>query len=109
MSAIAAAAGFACSLTTNGYIKFPSWLGGLIIQWGSATASTGDGVIATFPIAFPTDCFFAGIGGVNSPDGYVEYVQILSKTLTNMTGVTYTSVSTPSTGTLTFTFITVGR
>lgn len=52
MSAIATAAGFAVSLTTNGYIKFPSFLGGLIIQWGVV----GAGIGATFNVAFPNSC-----------------------------------------------------
>lgn len=48
--------GFAISLTTNGYIKLPSWLGGLIIQWAlSTTAVNGNSnVTVTFPMAFPT-------------------------------------------------------
>ncbi len=51
MAAIATAAGFAMSLSASGYIKFPSWLGSWIVQWGTL-ASTNVGV--GFPIAFPT-------------------------------------------------------
>lgn len=59
MAAIATAAGFSMSLTANGYIKLPSWLGGLIFQWGTLAAITG-GASASFtlPIAFPSTCFF---------------------------------------------------
>lgn len=39
--------GLAISLGSNGYLKMPSWMGGLIIQWG-----TGAGPI-TFPLTFP--------------------------------------------------------
>lgn len=40
--------GFAISLAASGYIKLPSWLGGLIIQWGETQNAT-----VTFPLAFP--------------------------------------------------------
>lgn len=52
-------AGFALSLADSGYIAFPTWMGGLIIQWGAATYagtvdSDGTATAAfTFPIAFP--------------------------------------------------------
>ena len=51
--------GFAISLLANGYIKFPTWLGGLVVQWGRAASSVGPGNSAsiTFPLAFPNNCF----------------------------------------------------
>lgn len=47
--------GFSMSLTTNGYIAFPSWLGGIIFQWGRNIIAAG--VVNTavaLPIAYPT-------------------------------------------------------
>ena len=55
IGAVATAAGFSYSFTTNGYFMFPSWLGGFIIQW--ARGSGGSGTPLYFPIAFPNNCF----------------------------------------------------
>jgi len=58
--------GFQTLKGTNGFIAFPSWLGGLLIQWGTASqvgkASTEIGTAGpvkdvTLPIAFPTAAF----------------------------------------------------
>ena len=55
MSSIATAAGFAVSFGPPGYIKFPSWLGGLIIQFGtSVVAVTGGGASFSYPLTYPT-------------------------------------------------------
>lgn len=48
--------GFQASLTTNGYIKFPAFLGGIVIQWGRAESWDG-GTPYSFPVAFPTAVF----------------------------------------------------
>ncbi len=54
--------GLSYLLGVNGYYVFPTWMGGLIIQWGLASsvgqASTGAGPYrdVTLPIAFPIAC-----------------------------------------------------
>lgn len=46
--------GFAVSLATNGYIKLPSWLSGIIFQWGEITLTGGNSyTTVTLPLAFP--------------------------------------------------------
>lgn len=51
--------GFAISTTTNGYIKLPATMGGLILQWatGPSNPATGEtNFTVNFPIAFPHAC-----------------------------------------------------
>lgn len=55
--------GFLVRLGASGYIVFPSWMGGLIIQWitGSASqaANGGYGDLNLWPLAFPNALFLA--------------------------------------------------
>ncbi|MFY9141560.1 gp53-like domain-containing protein [Sulfuricurvum sp.] len=47
--------GLVYSLGVNGYIKFPTWMGGLIIQWGQTAVITNNTYLnVTLPITLPT-------------------------------------------------------
>lgn len=49
-------------LQQNGYATM---LGGVILQWGSATIAANSALTVTLPITFPVQCFFAGVDGGN--------------------------------------------
>ncbi|MDY7067770.1 hypothetical protein PsexTeo8_42620 [Pseudomonas extremaustralis] len=43
----------------NGYVTFPTWLGGLIIQWGTVPLNDDSITDVTLPISFPNTFFSA--------------------------------------------------
>ncbi|WP_429952388.1 phage tail protein [Aeromonas veronii] len=67
--------GISFMLGSVGYICLPTWMGGIIIQWGTGVgASTYDFGIS-FPIAFPTACWAATVSCDYTPEtGRVGYV-----------------------------------
>lgn len=72
MANIASAAGFAGSLSPNGYLKLPSWLGGWIVQWTKVLNANNVGGATTsvsFPLTFPTACVFAATLGCETAAG----------------------------------------
>ncbi|WP_445494349.1 gp53-like domain-containing protein [Pseudomonas sp. 8(2025)] len=75
--------GFRILLANNGYIVFPGWLGGFVIQWASGVnaAVSGGGIISQdiqFPIPFPN----AVLGG-----------HVTSKYISGTTTVSYEAAS----------------
>jgi microcystin-dependent protein len=75
--------GFAASLTLNGYVVFPSWLGGLIFQWGKVATSVADGEYAVpFPLQFPGNVF-----SLVDTFGYSDAVRINSGTTAQIRNV----------------------
>ncbi|RMQ48640.1 hypothetical protein ALQ04_01966 [Pseudomonas cichorii] len=50
--------GFAMSFTAaSGYVLFPTWLGGLLIQYGRATLAGDTFATLTWPLAWPDACY----------------------------------------------------
>jgi len=56
VTALKLAFGFQVSLSANGYIKMPNWLGGLILQWGRTSTASTDATVV-FSLAFPNSAF----------------------------------------------------
>lgn len=55
--------GFQASLTTNGYLIFPSWFFNLVLQWG--LSPSGSSVVVNYPLQFPTSLFFVMTSDIN--------------------------------------------
>lgn len=100
--------GFAVSLAATGYLALPSWLGGVIFQWGVVASGGGASQAVSFPLAYLNSCAWCGIGRVASGTGAVEYVQIITKTLNGFTAVPYSDVNGPTTGAITFDWFSIG-
>lgn len=84
MLAIATSAGFAISLAVNGYIKFPSWLGGLIIEWGKAEITNpvaNTFYNFTYPLAFPTAAMAVIGANVNSAANSLPSTNVNTNTI----------------------------
>jgi len=71
-------AGFAVLLAPNGYVAFPTWMGGLIIQWGRTPDSSASAdIVVTFPTTFPSEVYSIAFAGDTFP-GTANYNRTLS-------------------------------
>lgn len=103
--------GFAVSLAGNGYIAFPTWMGGLIVQWGSVHAAAGTPSVFletpfSWPIAFPT-AIYAVSSSLTSGNYNADFVNLSleGRTLTGATFIYAGAVSQPSR----YSFIAIGK
>jgi hypothetical protein len=97
--------GFAFSFQPNGFIAFPSWLGGFVIQWGTTTAVPYDGRLSvSYQIEFPSTCFIAlanykanaaftnhcqsfGVANISKTSFQIENQWVYADTATSFSGV----------------------
>lgn len=94
MSAIATAAGFAVNLGSNGYLKLPSWLGGVILQWGSTSSlAVNTSTTITLPLTFPNANLQTIVVGSS---GAAAWVTVNGKTTSNFTVTNSNSSQNPS-------------
>jgi phage-related tail fiber protein len=91
--------GFSVSWGASGNIVFPTWLGGIVIQWistntGQIAANFAETVTAPWPMEFPNACWFAigGMGQSPSGNGYAS-VRIDSVTVANVTSSTFAHIT----------------
>ena len=75
--------GFQIQKAGNGFIVFPSWLGGLIIQWGTFSGNGGVDLAVGYPIGFP-NAVFATVATLHytptsQMNGYVDVAPGLSR------------------------------
>ncbi|AEB50513.1 gp53-like domain-containing protein [Aeromonas veronii] len=68
-------AGFSALLAPVGYITFPTWMGGLIIQWGLVSGIAASGTATfTYPLAFQNGAFGAfATSGSSTPANCVPF------------------------------------
>ncbi|MFL6610190.1 MAG: phage tail protein [Pseudomonas sp.] len=85
-------AGFSALFATNGYVAFPSWLGGFIIQWGQVTQNVTT-VSVTYPIEFPTS-IYGVLTNVTEAAANYAFVQAVGWTATGFLTAVYTNTVT---------------
>jgi len=93
--------GFTLSDAGNGYIKFPDFLGGFIIQWGKRTDSTITGSVS-FPITFP-DLAYTVIGTSTFDNGSIAVMNI------GAVGFSYSQLHGGQNGAGPFNWIAIGK
>lgn len=94
--------GFDVSLAANGYIIFPTWMGGVIVQWAT-TSHTGESIALPLPIAFPSACIFATVN-MQTDNGAAV---VINRSKTNLSGSSLIS-ATNATGTNPYNWLAIG-
>ena len=91
-------AGFSVSLGVNGYIALPTWLGGLIFQWGSIQCAHRSTTTISYPIAFPSALLQIVASGYQASGSQQAYVSVNNseKTTANFNAYYAPSGASPS-------------
>jgi len=94
MSALAVAAGFSYSFTSNGFIKFPDWFFGFVIQWLNISPTLSAYANFTLPITFPNSIFGAAV--VQNQNGFTNYQLCINFAGSSTSSLNAASVNTAS-------------
>lgn len=81
--------GFLAQISPSGYLVFPTWLGGFILQWGNSSATSSNAVPVSFPITFPRRChavFPTDSTALSYPIAKTNW-QVANQTLSGFTAV----------------------
>lgn len=70
--------GMAMSLAANGYVKFPDWMGGFMVQWGNMNNVASATTTTNFQIQFPSACFAVVPAGLQATGNQQAYVTLNS-------------------------------
>lgn len=93
-------AGFSFLFSATGYVAFPSWLGGLIIQWGSVTRTGTGNISYNFPLTFPNAAFQAvvsnldvnGVADIGVSSLSTTQITIIYDASSNVAGARYIAI-----------------
>ena len=96
------------SFSANGYIKLPSWLGGLMVQWGRTAQGSYNENTVFAAGGFPTACYSVVVSPEKSGAVTVAGVNTITTTSFKVAGDYYTG-ATFLNATLTFYWIAIGR
>lgn len=69
--------GFSMSLAQNGYVSFPTWLGGLVLQWGRNVSVSSANATIAFPYAFPNSCYAVSGNADFGADSFSYYRPVM--------------------------------
>ncbi|WP_255032592.1 phage tail protein [Pseudomonas fragi] len=73
--------GFQILKASQGYVVFPTWLGGFIIQWGYSSIPAGATTTA-FPLTYPAGCLSVVVTPFNTT-GYADVVELTAAPAAN--------------------------
>ncbi len=71
-------AGFRSSIAANGWILFPTSLGGLMIQWGLSPDPNGGTITFNLPTTFPNNAFMMSLTNHRASGGDNREVSVIS-------------------------------
>lgn len=97
--------GIAYSLGNNGYVALPSWIGGLIIQWGRVVINADSIVTVSLPVTYPNA--FLSLVGQEHSGGNIPIT--VSVNQTQQTPSSFQAKNTSTQASVEFRYITIGH